>query len=915
MKACCKQISIAALLMVAILFRAAPASAWPNIMFPSEPTSPVYARTGSVTVDPEPPIPGRPTRVCANLVNTDSNNSHTATLHFGFAPFGIGLPITSQGAVPVVVSRDGTAQGCVIWVPPGSGNAWGIEVRLSQDGFPDQTVQRNLDLDGPLEPGVRRSLIFQVMNSSGQATDISLAVILNQIGWGAELSPAILNNMAPGETRTVTLTVTPPVGLPPDGTPVLDVEAYHGVQPTPTLLGGFRKTFRPPVILGSLGETAYARSGIFAQPYPTLFRRPMELGAEVRNTAAEPKEASVAFSYAPFGIGFPFTPINDPLNLTLPALGIARPSTIWLPPAAGNWCFQAEVLQADNPSVFSRQNLEFGNPLSPHVPNAVNFPVRNPLAVPSTVSLTLKSYRPEWNLLLSPTILPDMGPGEVRLVTLTVTPNEILPPDGTPVADVEAWAGAEWIGGIRKIYRPPVWFHRAKDPEYAAGEIGIALYPAVPGKPVQLSATLSNPTGSEQPVSVTFRVAPFGIGLPFNTDNLNPDPIAVVLPPRASVKVHTTWNPPSWLGKFCVEAIVQSPGYEPVRCRRNIELGERLQPGTPQSTVFPVGGGSNPLPVDLVMGLVHHLPGWQVQLTPASLNNVQPGETRPVTLTVTPPGGTALGTGNPIVDVEVYANHELLGGLRKLDAPPVSLHLPHEKFYAESEIHLIPYPPHPGTATKVGVDLFNTTATEVTVDLSFGWAPFGWGIPFSTTGLVPANRSVTLGPLASTAAEAAWNPTLAGDQCFQARLTDPDGVFAPQLSQRNVHLKAPPYGCEKVVENFLVRNAAPQPTVVEIGVEALNLPPGWTHAVSPTSLSLEPYQSAPVTVTMELPCSTGAPAGPSGPGIPGAPVEAIGHPVIRVEGYAKGQITGGIEIQFPRTLPGWFIYLPLIISP
>ena len=38
----------------------------------------------------------------------------------------------------------------------------------------------------------------------------------------------------------------------------------------------------------------------------------------------------------------------------------------------------------------------------------------------------------------------------------------------------------------------------------------------------------------------------------------------------------------------------------------------------------------------------------------------------------------------------------LLGGFRKLDIPPIPLHKPHERTYAESEISIDPYPPKLG---------------------------------------------------------------------------------------------------------------------------------------------------------------------------------------------------------------------------
>ena len=53
----------------------------------------------------------------------------------------------------------------------------------------------------------------------------------------------------------------------------------------------------------------------------------------------------------------------------------------------------------------------------------------------------------DWGLELSPDVLPDMAPGEIREVILTVTPPAALPWDGDPIVDVEAFVDGELIGG------------------------------------------------------------------------------------------------------------------------------------------------------------------------------------------------------------------------------------------------------------------------------------------------------------------------------------------------------------------------------------------------------------------------------------------------------------------------------------
>ena len=44
----------------------------------------------------------------------------------------------------------------------------------------------------------------------------------------------------------------------------------------------------------------------------------------------------------------------------------------------------------------------------------------------------------------------------------------------------------------------------------------------------------------------------------------------------------------------------------------------------------------------------------------------------------------------------------LIGGFRKMDIPPVPIHKPHERGYAESEIIIDPEPPQQGRADTAG---------------------------------------------------------------------------------------------------------------------------------------------------------------------------------------------------------------------
>jgi hypothetical protein len=297
------------------------------------------------------------------------------------------------------------------------------------------------------------------------------------------------------------------------------------------------------------------------------------------------------------------------------------------------------------------------------------------------------------------------------------------------------------------------------------------------------------------------------------------------------------------------------------------------------------------------------------------LPNVVPGQPVEVTLTVTPPMEVELGTGEPIVDVEAFVEGELLGGFRKLDRPPVPIHKPHEKGYAESEIMVEPYPPQVGTDSLVSTVVQNASDVTQTINLEFGWADFGMGIPFTTTGMVPYTRSVTLAPEMTQTTSVTWTPTQAGHQCIQVWLTDPSGVYEPQRSQRNVDVsERPPCGQTRVF-SFTVYNDSAFTVTVDVGMITFNVPEEWQLTVTPSpTLEIGPFDEAAITVTIDIPCPVLAQALFETQAIYAIQQAAGSVPTIDVEGYVKGELVGGIELQFeePAVEYSW-IYLPLVL--
>ena len=96
---------------------------------------------------------------------------------------------------------------------------------------------------------------------------------------------------------------------------------------------------------------------------------------------------------------------------------------------------------------------------------------------------------------------------------------------------------------------------------------------------------------------------------------------------------------------------------------------------------------------------------------------------------VTPPDPAILGTGCHI-DVQGWIGDQLIGGIRKLDVPPVNL--PHaDPPWLEKEISTVPTPPISGTVNLACIELQNPLGFTRTVTVTFSEAVFGAGIPFT----------------------------------------------------------------------------------------------------------------------------------------------------------------------------------------
>jgi hypothetical protein len=634
---------------------------------------------------------------------------------------------------------------------------------------------------------------------------------------------------------------------------------------------------------------------------------------------------TVTFGVANFGIGLPFHDIGYRV-VTLPPNSFRMVCIIWVPPFEGHFCAQVKIKVGDHDPVYSQRNMDVGEIFIPGQPSVFRFPVRNPTTGTVTVTLGMVPHVENWALELSQDVLPNMQPGETRPVTLTVIPpvGQPFPQPDAPVVDVEAYIGRELIGGFRKLFYPPVPVHVPKDPPYAESEIFIDPYPTRVGLPTLLGAVVFNPTPFTQRVTVTFGVAHFGIGMPFTQTGIVSPTQVVNVPPMGMARAKTMWMP-QFNGHVCVQILLQSPGHEPVWSQRNIDVGEPLRLGVEHSRIIEVRNPTNQ-PTTITLALINHRPEWQMTLTPTLFANVAPGVVNAATLTVQPPPPSAnpqereeqlkaLADERPIADVEAYIEGELIGGIRKIAKPPIPLHKPQDRPYAESEIAVTPYPLQAGQPATITTQIMNTSEETQTIRVEFRVANFGMGIPFTDTNIMPTYRVVTLGPGISMTVGTVWQPPFAGHWCIQITLRDPDNQYPPQFSQRNVEVeRRPANSCEPIVKDFWLQNSTGLTVTVSLGSSAVNLPPNWTYSTNITEAVLGPYQGITVTLTITPPCGLATLDWLTPQGVSETAESRMAD--VNVEGYIDGELvpeSGGIQVQIEILPSENKIYLPIVL--
>jgi hypothetical protein len=881
-----------------------------------QPGDPIYAER-EISIEPYPARFGEPVELCVEVRNPTTERQ-VVLVHFGVAPLGIGLPFRPVASpVEVVVPPEGVSRPCVVWVPRETDelgrqvDQFGVQVEIEVPNLDMPPIRswRILDVKEVLKVGkISEPYVFPVRNPTDREVTITLGLISHRPEWEVTLNPDVLAAMQPGKVRPVTLTVSIPPSstLPVDEAPVVDVEAYIDGE----LIGGFRKIFRPPVPIHHPGDPIYAEREIKVHPYPLHEREPAEICVEVRNPTPEAQTLQVDFRWAEFGIGFPYRLIRT-LTVTVEPRSIAEPCTMWVPPHGGRFGFGVELRRpGENEGFKSWRVIDVGEILLPNEESTFIFEVANTKGVPITVTLGAIKHLPQWIVRLQPQTLW-LEPGQVEQVTMFVTPvqrpGDPEPQEAAPVLDVEAvWESADnhgLLGGFRKLFFPPAPVHRPEDPIFAEREIMIFPYPPVQDEPARLAMEIRNPTEEAQTMTVTFQVGPFGIGRPFlHTVGV----VTATLPPLRRDVVSVPWIP-TIPDKFCVRVVVEAPFFNrSFISTRNVDVVRLPRPyGRPEVFPFVVGDFDSirdervlTRPLTITLGLKEWLPDWTVELWPPEIVfETRTDVSATARLTITPPLDPAdlPRDGGPVADVSGYINGRLIGGIRKVWRPPVPLGHIGEPSYAESEISIDPDPPVAHQPVTFTTEVRNNTADPYTITVEFGWADFGFGIPFSNTNVVPPQTTLMLGAYQTQTVSAEWTPDKGGHYCLQIILTD-DQTNERQFSQRNVDVREIRPN-QVFTYPFEMCNPLGITMTMDLGLVTEGLPENWSVTMVPTSTELGPYACFTGVVTVTRQGSRRAPAAV-------AQDEGSQSFKVNVEGYLaeSGELVGGIELGV-TTLP------------
>jgi hypothetical protein len=875
------------------------------VHFPYYENEKPYAQE-EIIIDPYPVQMGIPTKICAIIVN-EASVPKTVTVEFEIADFGIGLDFTTipAGSNPqtVTVPANSRTMVCIVWMPTLSdvGHRC-IQVTISGQCCHDLKSQKNLDVREALVPGQMDTLRIPVRNPFQEVVDIRIDVFSEDCrGWDVYAEPSYLQGMSPGEIRNVVLHVTPPYWAILGSGCCIDIEAW-AIRGYPyydeILIGGVRKCDEGNFIPSH--EPKWAEREIEVDPYPLEVGRFTNVCATLDNWGDRDETVTLEFLLADFGLGSPFTRISHPDNpqtVTIPARSTQKFCITFRPTHAGHVCIQIKITKLGYEPVISMLNQDVVEPLWPGDTDTVKFPVCNPLDHRATVELTLDNNCPGWNVQVTPSQIV-LDSGGCTTASLSVTPQQGTTLGTECTVDVIGWADDQFIGGTRKIDKPPIP-HPPSGPPYDEGEIIIRPFPPEVGVPMEICAELQNKSKQPQEVQVGFYMADFSIGLPPQLIPVPGNPTTETIPPESTIWTCIKWTPTT-PGHKCFQIRISQEGYRDIISWKNLDVGEHLVAGQRDDFIFTVGNPTSET-ADIQIAVSSGCPEWDVWTEPQILYDVPPGGIRNVTLHVVPAdNGTPLGSGC-YVDVETYINGELVSGFRKVDLPPVHPP-PGEPSYAEREITIKPNPPVAGQPAEICVVLQNYTNVSQTADVTLYYADFGAGTPFQEVGRIPgvvfpANTAVTKC--------LTWQvPPGTGHVCLQVKIEQ--GNYEDIVSQMNIDTVSLPVATVITPEplTFGVGNPYTQTATVQLDVTQVGLPGGVSaEVVEGNEVTLGPGETVSRTLRIASAAAQGL-AVLNGSVLPGDT-----H-LVAVEAFINDNLIGGVQFEFVVHK----IFLPIIMK-
>lgn len=199
----------------------------------------------SITVAEDPPIVGKPNQICTDVVNNTSGPISMCSILFGVFPFSFGAPFIPVGSLMNITLVPGTNTLCIPYAPNFSGHTC-VQAIIQCPGFEPQISQRNLENKELIPPGEDDRLEFGVCNPDPTNP---MVVQLNLMSTCPEgVTGSLSENplaLAPGECRTVMITVNVGPNVPTGTMCTFDVVGYTTAVATtaivPRLIGGVQK--------------------------------------------------------------------------------------------------------------------------------------------------------------------------------------------------------------------------------------------------------------------------------------------------------------------------------------------------------------------------------------------------------------------------------------------------------------------------------------------------------------------------------------------------------------------------------------------------------------------------------------------------------------------------------------------------